>query len=192
MSQLQNVKALVSASLLAIACGFSAPSMAEAVEQTVRIEVEKADGSAQCKVQAIFKGDHDNCKNDKAKGRADCSKESGCVCTRQEKHVTWKIENKQSFAIVFDQGSLTSRATSRASCAAGSRARMCPGAITSTRSRYPSAPLPFHISRSIKRQNPACRPARNTIQCTTAWRALRSGAAIEEDISCDHRHSGPA
>lgn len=105
MSQLQNVKALVSASLLAIACGFSAPSMAEAVEQTVRIEVEKADGSAQCKVQAIFKGDHDNCKNDKAKGRADCSKESGCVCTRQEKHVTWKIENKQSFAIVFDQGS---------------------------------------------------------------------------------------
>ena len=40
----------------------------------------------------------------KAKGREDCSKESGCICTRQEKHVMWKIQDKQSFAITFDQG----------------------------------------------------------------------------------------
>ena len=105
MSQLNNVKTLASAFLLAIACGFSTVSIAEAVEQTVRIEVEKADDGSQCQVHAVFKGDKDNCKNDKARGRADCSKESGCVCTRQEKHVTWKITEKQSFAIMFDQGS---------------------------------------------------------------------------------------
>ena len=53
----------------------------------------------------MFKGDHDNCENDNAKGRADCSKDTGCVCTRQEKHVSWQISDKQSFSIVFDQGS---------------------------------------------------------------------------------------
>jgi hypothetical protein len=105
MSCLQQSKLFLVVSMLLIGCGFSAPLLAEAVEQTVRIEVSKPTDGSQCQVAAIFKGDHDNCSNDKAKGRADCSKESGCVCTRQEKHVTWQIDGKQSFAIAFDQGS---------------------------------------------------------------------------------------
>ena len=105
MLKLIKIKALIATSILTMASVFSAPLLAEAVEQTVRIEVVKADDGSQCQVNAVFKGDHDNCKNDNAKGRADCSKESGCVCTRQEKHVSWKIDGKQSFAIKFDQGS---------------------------------------------------------------------------------------
>ncbi len=87
-------------------CGsvFSSQLLAEAREQTVRIEVSKPEGG-QCEVKAVFKGDHDNCKNDAAKGRADCSADAGCVCTRQEKHVRWIVNGKQSFAILFDQGS---------------------------------------------------------------------------------------
>ncbi len=105
MSRLNKLKATIATSLLALACGFSTPLLAEAIEQTVRIEVTKPAEGGQCAVQAVFRGDHDNCNNDNAKGRADCSKESGCVCTRQEKHITWQIEDKQSFSIVFDQGS---------------------------------------------------------------------------------------
>ena len=105
MSYINKIKLLLCKSLLMISCGFSAPLLAEAVEQTVIIEVSKPADGGQCKVQAVFKGDQDNCKNDNAKGRADCSKETGCVCTRQEKHLTWKADDKQSFAIVFDQGS---------------------------------------------------------------------------------------
>ena len=104
MATLQRIKALHVALLVALACGFSAPLQAETVEQKVRIEISRLDGG-DCTVQAVFKGDHDNCKNDNAKGRADCSKDTGCVCTRQEKHVSWQIEDKQSFSIVFDQGS---------------------------------------------------------------------------------------
>ena len=104
MATLQKIRALPVALLMALACSFSAPLLAETVEQKVRIEVSKLDGG-DCTVQAVFKGDHDNCKNDNAKGRADCSKDTGCVCTRQEKHVSWQIEDKQSFSIVFDQGS---------------------------------------------------------------------------------------
>lgn len=105
MSYPKIVKVFISASLLATTGLFSTQLLAEAVEQTVRIEVSKPGDGGQCKVQAVFKGDHDNCKNDKANGRADCSKESGCVCTRQEKHVKWQVQDKQSFSIVFDQGS---------------------------------------------------------------------------------------
>ncbi|MCB1701525.1 MAG: hypothetical protein H6985_17490 [Pseudomonadales bacterium] len=105
MSCIQKIKVAISASVLAITCGFSLPTLAEAVEQTVRIEVTKPADGGQCQVQAVFKGDHDNCSNDAAKGRADCSKDTGCVCTRQEKHVTWQINDKQSFSIAFDQGS---------------------------------------------------------------------------------------
>jgi len=101
----KRTKALIATAILAMTCGFSAPLLAEAVEQTVRSEVMKADDGSQCQVQAVFKGDQDNCKNDNAKGREDCSKESGCVCTRQDKHVSWKMSEKQSFAIKFDQGS---------------------------------------------------------------------------------------
>jgi len=101
----QQARILVGLSLLAAAWVFSAPLHAEAVEQTVIIEVDKTGDGAQCKVNAVFKGDHDNCKNDNAKGRADCSKETGCVCTRQEKHVSWKVDGKQSFSIAFDRGS---------------------------------------------------------------------------------------
>lgn len=104
MNLLKKIKLFAGAGLLALGCSFSAPLLAETVEQKVRIEVSKpADG--QCQVQAVFKGDHDNCKNDKANGRADCTAASGCICTRQEKHVTWTVKDKQSFTIAFDQGS---------------------------------------------------------------------------------------
>lgn len=104
MGMLRKLRVIASLSLLALVCGLSTPLLAETVEQKVRIEVSKIDGG-DCLVQAVFKGDHDNCTNDNAKGRADCSKDTGCVCTRQEKHVSWQIDDKQSFSIVFDQGS---------------------------------------------------------------------------------------
>ena len=99
-----TVKLLASALLLLFTSAFSSQLLAEAREQTVRIEVTKPEGG-QCEVKAVFKGDHDNCKNDNANGRADCSADTGCVCTRQEKHIRWMINGKQSFAIAFDQGS---------------------------------------------------------------------------------------
>jgi len=105
MSYLEKTRLFLTMATLLVSCGFSAPSLAEAVEQTVIIATSKPVEGSQCKVRAEFRGDHDNCNNDAAKGRATCSKESGCVCTRQEKHVAWKVEDKQSFAIVFDQGS---------------------------------------------------------------------------------------
>ncbi len=105
MSYLEKTKLFLTMATLLLSCGFSAASLAEAVEQTVIIAISKPVEGSQCKVQAEFRGDHDNCNNEAASGRANCSKESGCVCTRQEKHVSWKVEDKQSFAIVFDQGS---------------------------------------------------------------------------------------
>jgi hypothetical protein len=105
MSLLYKFRVVCGAILLAASAGFSTPLLADAVEQTVRIDFTQATDGSQCKAQAVFRGDHDNCKNDKAKGRADCSAESGCVCTRQEKHVTWNAGDKQSFTIAFDQGS---------------------------------------------------------------------------------------
>jgi hypothetical protein len=94
------------AGALLLLCGsvFSSQLLAEAREQTVRIEVTKPE-CGQCEVKAVFKGEHDNCKNDAANGRADCSADTGCVCTRQEKHIRWMVNGKQSFAILFDQGS---------------------------------------------------------------------------------------
>lgn len=105
MSFIYRSKLIVGAFVLAVTSVFSVSSLAETVEQTVRISVAKDAATKQCQVQAVFKGDHDNCSNDNAKGRADCSKDKGCVCTRQEKHISWQIADKQSFAIVFDQGS---------------------------------------------------------------------------------------
>tara|TARA_R110002110_G_scaffold91264_2_gene237454 strand:+ start:76739 stop:77221 length:483 start_codon:yes stop_codon:yes gene_type:complete len=89
-----------------LACVLLASPMlqAETKEQKVRISVtEPADGK-QCEVKAAFGGDHDNCSNKKAGGRADCAADTGCVCTRQEKHITWVMEGKDAFNIVFDQG----------------------------------------------------------------------------------------
>ena len=100
-----NLKTLTSLLLLSISLGLSPALLAETVEQKVRLKVTRADDGSQCQVQAVFKGDHDNCKNKNAKGRDDCSKDSGCVCTRQEKHITWEMENKEPFSIAFDQGS---------------------------------------------------------------------------------------
>lgn len=105
MSFLGKNRFFFAVGLLLASCGFSAQVLAEAVEQTVTIEVSKPADGSQCKVQAVFRGEQDNCNNEAAKGRANCSKESGCVCTRQEKHVSWKVDPTQSFAIVFDQGS---------------------------------------------------------------------------------------
>lgn len=88
----------------------SAAALAEAQEQRVWLQVVDPGGGKQCEVRAVFKGEHDNCKNDDAHGRADCSKESGCVCTRQEKKVQWSMDKgsdgkKEPFSIVFNQGS---------------------------------------------------------------------------------------
>jgi hypothetical protein len=84
---------------------FSPLAHAEAREQKVWVQVTSPGDGGQCQVSAMFKGDHDNCKNDNAKGRDDCKKAEGCVCTRQEKHITWEAKNKEPFSIKFDQGS---------------------------------------------------------------------------------------
>jgi hypothetical protein len=84
---------------------FSPLVQAETKEQKVWVEVTSPGDGGQCQVSAMFKGDHDNCKNDNAKGRDDCRKDEGCVCTRQEKHITWESKNKEPFSITFDQGS---------------------------------------------------------------------------------------
>jgi hypothetical protein len=90
---------------LLLAMLFSPLAHAEAREQKVWVEVTSPGDGDQCQVSAIFRGDHDNCKNDNAKGRDDCKKDVGCVCTRQEKHITWESKNKEHFSIKFDQGS---------------------------------------------------------------------------------------
>ena len=90
---------------LLLALLFSPLVQAEAREQKVRLEVISPGDGGQCQVKAVFKGDHDNCKNDEAKGRDNCHKDEGCVCTRQEKHITWEMKNKEPFSIKFDQGS---------------------------------------------------------------------------------------
>jgi hypothetical protein len=100
--RLQKTLTLVLSLILA---GFAAPVHAEAVEQKVRLSVMDPGDGSQCVVQAEFRGEHDNCKNDKAHGRSDCPKEEGCVCARKEKHVAWQIEGKDRFSIQFDQGS---------------------------------------------------------------------------------------
>jgi hypothetical protein len=91
--------------LLPVLCclaGFSQWAAAEAREQTVTLST--VDRGSSCSVQAVFSGDHDNCTNDRAEGRSDCSRERGCVCTRKEKHVSWEIEGTDAFEVHFDQG----------------------------------------------------------------------------------------
>ena len=105
MSITLNPRTLSCVLLLTIAALCSPSGFAKAVEQKVRLQVVDPGDGAQCMVQAVFKGDHDNCKNKKAKGRDNCDKDTGCVCTRQEKHITWQMENKEPFTITFDQGS---------------------------------------------------------------------------------------
>ena len=104
------IKSLLSCSLAALCLAGSAAALAEAKEQRVWLTVVDPGDGSQCEVRAVFKGDHDKCKNDAAKGRGDCSKETGCVCTRQEKKVQWSMDkggdkNKEPFSIAFNQGS---------------------------------------------------------------------------------------
>ena len=105
MPSILNPRALTGFFLLTIAALCSPAVFAETVEQKVRLKVVDPGDGAQCMVKAVFKGDHDNCKNDKAKGRDNCHKDTGCVCTRKEKHITWVMENKEPFTVTFDQGS---------------------------------------------------------------------------------------
>ena len=105
MSSVQTSLQLLKFLPLLLAVSFSPLVQAEAREQKVWVQVTSPSDGGQCRVQAMFKGDHDNCKNDKAKGRDDCKKDQGCVCTRQEKHITWESKNKEHFSISFDQGS---------------------------------------------------------------------------------------
>lgn len=96
---------ILTALLFAVTLATSPALLAETKEQKVRLSVEDPGGGAQCEVKAVFKGDHDNCKNHDAHGRDDCKKDGGCVCTRQEKHVAWQMKNNGKFEIKFDQGS---------------------------------------------------------------------------------------
>ncbi|NCF18978.1 MAG: hypothetical protein GWP63_12105 [Haliea sp.] len=105
MSIMQRSMPMVGYLVLTVAVLFSPLSQAEVKEQKVRLEVTSPGDGGQCQIQAVFKGDHDNCKNNKAKGRDNCQKDLGCVCTRQEKHITWEMKNKEPFSIKFDQGS---------------------------------------------------------------------------------------
>ena len=94
---------IVSLALLVVASFlFNQSALADAVEQKVWIKPVNEGG--QCTVTALFKGDKDNCKNKKAKGRDDCAKDEGCVCSRKEKHIAWQMDGSQSFKVVFDQG----------------------------------------------------------------------------------------
>ncbi len=102
MTYLQRMAGLFSAVVLSFACFASASAVAETVEQKVWIKAVETGGS--CAVTAYFKGDHDNCSNHDAHGRGDCSKDSGCICTRQAKHVTWQMDGDEDFSVVFDQG----------------------------------------------------------------------------------------
>ena len=99
-----NTAALATVILLAVSMLQAPLVSAKAVEQNVRLKITDPGDGSQCQVQAVFKGDHDNCKNKKANGRDNCSKDGGCVCTRKEKHITWIMENKEPFSIKFDQG----------------------------------------------------------------------------------------
>lgn len=101
MALWKKIGVLPGAFVLCLACGFSSQLQAAASEQTVRLSVSKGE---QCEVQAVFRGDQDNCSLDDARGRAKCTKDTGCVCTRQEKHVSWKMDGDHPFRIVFDQG----------------------------------------------------------------------------------------
>jgi len=102
MSQPTRCRRLARALLAIGLCCFSHLLYAEAVEQ--KVWVKAVGEGAQCYVRTYFKGGSDNCKNDAARGRADCPADTGCVCTRQEKHVKWELDGKGSFSIAFDQG----------------------------------------------------------------------------------------
>jgi hypothetical protein len=104
------INGFLTATLAALCLSGSVAAQAETREQRIWLDVVDPGNGAQCEVRAIFKGDHDNCRNDDARGRADCSKDRGCVCTRQEKKVQWSMakgsdKNKENFTIAFNQGS---------------------------------------------------------------------------------------
>ena len=102
MINILRVNTVLRAVLVAAICSFSPSLLAQATEQKVWIKA--VDNGSQCEVSAYFKGDKDNCNNKKANGREDCAKDEGCVCTRQEKHITWQMDGKESFTIEFDEG----------------------------------------------------------------------------------------
>ena len=79
-------------------------ALSETVEQKVRLQLVTPEGGTSCEVKAVFRGDKDNCANHDAHGRDNCLKETGCVCSRQEKHVSWEMEGGHKFGISFDQG----------------------------------------------------------------------------------------
>jgi len=104
------LKLFMHTALAALCIAGSTFASAEATEQRIWLDIVDPGNGAQCEVSAVFKGDQDNCSNDAAKGRTDCSKEVGCVCTRQEKKVQWSLTDgnetsKGAFSIAFNQGS---------------------------------------------------------------------------------------
>jgi len=104
------LKLSLNSALVALCLAGNASASAEATEQRIWVDLVNTGDGAQCEVRAVFKGDQDNCSNDAAKGRSDCSKEQGCICTRQEKKVQWSLKegnkkDKGAFSIAFNQGS---------------------------------------------------------------------------------------
>ena len=110
MNDRTTLKMFLNATFAALFIAGSATALAEATEQRVWVDTVNPGNGAQCEVRAEFKGDQDNCKNDAAKGRSDCSKDQGCVCTRKEKKIQWSLakgndKSKGALSIAFNQGS---------------------------------------------------------------------------------------
>lgn len=106
----KTLKLFLNAFFTGLCIAGSATALAEATEQRVWVDTVSPGNGAQCEVRAEFKGDQDNCKNDAAKGRSDCSKDQGCVCTRKEKKIQWSLakgndKSKGALSIAFNQGS---------------------------------------------------------------------------------------
>jgi len=110
MNDRKTLRIILNATFAALCMAGSQTALAEATEQRIWVDTVDPGNGAQCEVRAEFKGDQDNCSNDAAKGRSDCSKDQGCVCTRQEKKVQWSLakgndKSKGALSIAFNQGS---------------------------------------------------------------------------------------
>ena len=105
LTYLQKKALFVSAFVLIFSWSLSAPSLAEAVEQTVRIDVTKpADGLVPG--AGGVQGDHDNCNQRQRQGARRLQQESGCICTAPGKTCHRQIDDKQSFTIASTRAAL--------------------------------------------------------------------------------------
>jgi hypothetical protein len=110
MSNRTVLKLFLNVTFATLCVAGSTTALAQATEQRIWVDTTDPGNGGQCEVRAEFKGDKDNCKNDAAKGRSDCGKDQGCVCTRKEKKVQWALakgndKSKGALSIAFNQGS---------------------------------------------------------------------------------------